>query len=242
MRGVIHRVIISGFVFAILAFVAPHTSISQKKNGSGKSTSKVLTGQGAAGDWTTDAPGVRRRITVADLPKPYQTESVRNGPKLVRRPDGALPVVPSCFRVEQFASGFKNPPLLRVAPNGDIFVAESRAHLVRVIRPSKDHPKPEINEVIAAYLKRPFGISSYPSDSNTQYLYIGHNHSIIRFLYHNGDLEPRGKAEVIVPDIPGWGELTGGGHWTRDIAFSAVGKKVLVSVGSLTNVHENPGA
>ena len=208
-------------IFFVVVMIAPYESVSQNGNGSaGKASSKVLTGQGAAGDWTTDAPGVRRRITVQDLPKPFESESVRNGPKLVPRPAGALPVVKAGFKVEEFASGFKNPRLLRVAPNGDIFVAESRANLVRVIRPSKDHARAEINEVYAADLKRPFGIAFYPNGSNPQYVYIGNTDSIVRFPYRNGDLKPRGKAEIIVPDIPGWGELTGGGHWTRDIAFS----------------------
>jgi glucose/arabinose dehydrogenase len=45
---------------------------------------------------------------------------------------------------------------------------------------------------------------------------------------------------MVVSDIPGWGELTGGGHWTRDIAFSRNGKKMFVSVGSRSNVYENP--
>src|SRR5215204_2434572 len=158
---------ILAFVLAILALVAPHELISQSKNGSsGKSAQKVLTGQGAAGDWTTDAPGVRRKITSADMPKPYQSESARTGPKLVKRSEGALPVVPQGFKVEEFASGLKNPRLIRVAPNGDIFVAESRAHIVRVIRPSKDHSKPEINEIYAAELKRPFGIAFYPNGSD----------------------------------------------------------------------------
>ncbi|MEQ1765277.1 MAG: sorbosone dehydrogenase family protein, partial [Pyrinomonadaceae bacterium] len=179
---------------------------------------RVLTGQGAAGDWTTDAPGVRRRITTADLPKPYMSESVQNGPKLAKRPDGALPLVPEGFKVEEFLGGLKNPRLIRVAPNGDIFVAESRANLVRVIRTSTDHSKPEINEVFSADLKRPFGIAFYPNGSNPQYIYIGNTDSIVRYPYQNGDLKPRGKVEMIVPDIPGWGELRGGGHWTRDIA------------------------
>src|SRR6476469_5688360 len=136
---------------------------SQKYGNAKTVAPKVLTGQGAAGDWSTDAPGVRRRITTADLPKPYQSESVQNGPKLVKRPDGAIPQVPPGFKVEEFASGFKNPRLLRVAPNGDVFIAESRANLVRVIRPSKDGAKADINEIYAADLKRPFGIAFYPS-------------------------------------------------------------------------------
>jgi glucose/arabinose dehydrogenase len=213
---------------------------SQTRTRQVNGSSKVLTGQGAAGDWSTDAPGVRRRITPSDMPKPYQSESVRNGPKLVKRPDGALPLVPGGFKVEEFLGSLRNPRLLRVAPNGDIFIAESRANLVRVIRPSKDHSRPEINEVFSADLKRPFGIAFYPSGANPQYIYIGNTDSIVRYPYQNGDTKPRGKVEMIVPDIPGWGELTGGGHWTRDIAFSPDGKKMFVSVGSRSNVYENP--
>lgn len=230
----------TALIFCVVVMFAPYDSNSQDGNGSSAKSSKVLTGQGAAGDWTTDAPGVRRRITVQDLPRPFESQSVRNGPKLVPRPAGVLPIVQPGFKVAEFASGFKNPRLLRVAPNGDIFVAESRANLVRVIRPSKDHTRAEINDVYAADLKRPFGIAFYPNGSNPQYIYIGNTDSIVRFPYRNGDLKPRGKAEIIVPDIPGWGELTGGGHWTRDIVFSPNGKKMFVSVGSRSNVFEDP--
>ena len=55
----------------------------------------VLTGKAALGDWTTDAPGVRRRITAADLPRPFDTKSVDNGPRLVSRPEGAWPKAPA---------------------------------------------------------------------------------------------------------------------------------------------------
>jgi glucose/arabinose dehydrogenase len=43
---------------------------------------------------------------------------------------------------------------------------------------------------------------------------------------------------VIVPDIPSFGRLRGGGHWTRDIVFSPDGKKMFVSVGSRTNLSD----
>jgi len=216
------------------------TGLAQSKRKSDPAPEpKVLTGQGAAGDWSTDAPGIRRHITATDMPKPYVTDSVQNGPKLIPRPTGALPMVPNGFKVEEFATGFKNPRLIRVAPNGDIFVAESRANLVRVIRAAKDGVRPEINEVYVDGLKRPFGIAFYPP-GDPQYIYIGNTDSIIRYPYKNGDIKPRGKVEMIVPDIPGWGELRGGGHWTRDIAFSQNGKKMYVSVGSHSNVYENP--
>jgi glucose/arabinose dehydrogenase len=99
-----------------------------------------------------------------------------------------MPKVPAGFKVEEFASGFKNPRLIRTAPNGDLFVAESRANLVRVIRASKDGSKAEINEVYAADLKRPFGIAFYPQGPNPQYIYIGNTDSIVRYPYRNGDI------------------------------------------------------
>src|SRR5262249_36130264 len=37
------------------------------------------------------------------------------------------------------------------------------------------------------------------------------------------------------------GLLRGGGHWTRDIVFTADGKKMLVSVGSRSNVDDTDG-
>jgi glucose/arabinose dehydrogenase len=200
----------------------------------------VLTGQGALGDWTTDRPGVRRRITVADLPKPFATNSVDNGPKLVKRPADAWPQVPAGFKVEEFLSGLTNPRLIRTAPNGDLFIAESRAGLVRVLRAADGAGKAEANEVFASGLNRPFGIAFYPLGPDPQYVYIGNTDAVIRYPYRNSDLKARGPVEVIVPDIPGGGQLRGGGHWTRDIVFSADGKKMFVSVGSHSNVYENP--
>ena len=200
----------------------------------------MLKGKAALGDWTTDAPGVRRLITTADMPEPFATRSVDNGPRRVPRPDGAWPQVPAGFKVEEFATGLENPRLIRTAPNGDIFVAESYPGRVRVLRAADGAGKPEANEIFAADLDRPFGIAFYPPGPNPQYVYVANTGSVVRFPYRNGDLKARDKPEMIVPDIPGGGQLRGGGHWTRDIAFSRDGKKMFVSVGSHSNVYENP--
>src|SRR5690242_5614880 len=82
-----------------------------------RTTTEVLTGQAAQGDWTTDAPGVRRRLTVADLPAPYATKSVRNHPHEILQPPGTFPLVPRGFRVEKFADRLTNPRMIRTAPN-----------------------------------------------------------------------------------------------------------------------------
>src|SRR5688572_25064201 len=104
--------IILGFVLTVILTPAANEIRPQKRDAD-KQTRPVLTGQGAMGDWTTDAPGVRRRITPADLPKPYESPSVRNGPKLVARPANAFPKVPDGFKVEEFLMGLKNPRLMR---------------------------------------------------------------------------------------------------------------------------------
>jgi glucose/arabinose dehydrogenase len=201
----------------------------------------VLTGQGALGDWTTDAPGVRRRITVADLPAPYATGSVNNQPHDVKRPENAWPKVPAGFRVEEFLSGLDNPRLIRTAPNGDVFFAESGPGRIRVLRMADGAGKPVSNEVFASGLESPFGIAFYPPGPDPKYVYVGETGAVVRFAYRSGDLKARGSREVIVPDIPSGGRLTGGGHWTRDLAFSNDGKKMFVSVGSRSNVRESAG-
>ncbi|HEX8141459.1 MAG TPA: sorbosone dehydrogenase family protein [Pyrinomonadaceae bacterium] len=213
---------------------------SAAQNSAVQKPGSVLTGKAALGDWTTDAPGVRRRITTADLPEPFATRSVDNGPRLIPRPADAWPKAPAGFKVEEFATGLRNPRLIRTAPNGDIFVAESRAGQIRILRAADGAAKPEAMEVFASGLNRPFGIAFYPLGPNPQYVYIANTDAVLRFAYRNGDLKARAKPEVIVPDIPGGGQLRGGGHWTRDIAFSLDGRKMYVSVGSHSNVYENP--
>ena len=203
---------------------------------------RVLTGVAALGDWKTDAPGVRRHITVADLPAPYATKSALNQPRVVPRPEGAMLHVPEGFKVAAFAEGLSNPRLLRVAPNGDLFVAESQPGRIRVLRDSGNTGKPQVNEIFATGLSQPFGIAFYPNGPNPKYIYVGNTGSVVRFPYQNGDIKARGPSEMIVPDIPGGGRLQGGGHWTRDIAFSKDGRKMYVSVGSRSNDFEDPKA
>jgi glucose/arabinose dehydrogenase len=201
---------------------------------------RALTGQAALGDWRTDAPGVRRRITVANLPAPYATRSVDNGPEVVPRPAGAWPKVPAGFKVDLFASGLNNPRLIRTAPNGDLFVAESRPGRIRVLRAAPGARKPSVNQVFASGLTLPFGIAFYPPGPRPRYLYVANTGAVIRFPYQPGDLKARGAPQVIVPDIPSGGRLRGGGHWTRDIAFTNDGRKLFVSVGSHSNDFEHP--
>jgi len=187
-----------------------------------------------AGDWRHAAPGVAHHFSLADLPAPYSTRSVGNAPKVVAQPPGATLSVPSGFTVRLFASGFTNPRLLRVAPNGDIFVSETGANRIRVLRAADGAEAPSENQVFADGLNRPFGIAFYPSGKNPHWIYVANNNSVVRLPYRNGDLHARGPAQVIVPQLT----ESHGGHSTRDVAFSKDDKRMFISVGSGSNVAE----
>jgi glucose/arabinose dehydrogenase len=200
----------------------------------------LLTGEASKGDFTTDAPGARRKLTVADLPPPFATKSVDNQPHDVAQPRGAMPLVPDGFKVEKFAGKLRNPRMIRVAPNGDLFVAESEANRIHVLRDENADGKPELSEVFADGLDKPFGIAFYPPGDSPKYIYIANTGSVVRYPYQNGDTKARGSAEMIVDNIPsGAGALGGGGHWTRDIVFSPDGSSMFVSVGSHSNVSDD---
>ncbi|QNI31784.1 sorbosone dehydrogenase family protein [Alloacidobacterium dinghuense] len=197
----------------------------------------VITGKTAFTDYTQEKPGVRRKITVADLPQPYATKGVDNGADMVKRPDGAWPQAPAGFKVSLYADGLNQPRLIRTAPNGDLFVAMSSSNEIMVFRGVGASGKPKQMEKFADGLSQPFGIAFYPSGPDPKWVYIGNTDSVVRFPYKNGDLKARGSAEKLA-DLPGGGRLRGGGHWTRDIVFSKDGTKMFVSVGSHSNVDD----
>jgi|HubBroStandDraft_2_1064218.scaffolds.fasta_scaffold38669_2 glucose/arabinose dehydrogenase len=200
---------------------------------------KLLKGEGAYGDWREDSPGVRRLITPTDMPKPYATKSADNDAHVVSRPNNAWPQALPGFKVDQIATGLSEPRLIRTAPNGDLFIAESHKGQIRVLRGIGQDGRAQTVGVFATGLNKPFGIAFYPPGANPEFVYVANTGSVVKFPYQNGDLKARGKAQTVVATIPGGGLLHGGGHWTRDIAFSADGQKMLVSVGSKSNVSDD---
>jgi glucose/arabinose dehydrogenase len=219
------------------ALAAPYES--KKGTAQGANDQQVLRGKAAFGDWHSDHPGVSRLITAADLPKPYATPSARNFPRMAARPEGALPQAPPGFKVERLATGIRNPRLLRTAPDGDIFIANSEANEILVMHGVGQGGGSVAPQVFATGLSQPFGIAFYPPGPNPKFVYVGNTGSVVRFPYRNGDLKASGPAEMIVSNIPSSGRLAGGGHWTRDVIFSADGKKMYVSVGSHSNVSDD---
>jgi glucose/arabinose dehydrogenase len=200
---------------------------------------ETLHGEAALSDWTGDAPGVRRKLTLQDLPVPHATKSVSNQPDEVAPKEAALPKVPEGFRVARFATELKAPRMLRTAPNGDVFVAESKSDRVRVLRDADGDGRAEQNEVFAEDLKQPFGIAFYPPGDAPTHVYIANTDSVVRFPYRSGATKAGAAPQKIVSNLPSGGKLAGGGHWTRDVVFSNDGQKMFVSVGSKSNNNDD---
>src|SRR5437764_9478402 len=133
-------------------------------------------------DYRDEKPGVVHRITTKDLPPPFASVSVDNGPQMARRPSDAWPQAPGGFKVELYASGLTNPRLIRTAPNGDFFVAESKADRIRVLRGVGADGKATRSVIFARGLKKPFGIAFYPA-REPSWVYVANTDAVVRFPY-----------------------------------------------------------
>ena len=192
-----------------------------------------LQGKAAFGGWRDDKPGVWRLIRPGDLPAPNPGGSASNSADKVAPPQAVAPRVPNGFSATMIASGLRGPRVVRTAPNGDLFVADSRADRVLIYR-LDDSGKVAEKATFADGLRQPYGIAFHPAD-RPEWVYVANSDSIVRFPYHDGDLKAFGKPETIVSGIPS------NHHWTRDIVFSADGKTLYLSVGSGSNVAEGIG-
>ena len=211
----------AGFVTIIIVtsgVVLAETSMSEQN---------VLKGREAFGDWQKDRPGIRRLLKPED--QPPVGKSTSTWVEIVRRSKRAKPIAPKGFAVDLIASGLAGPRVIRVAPNGDLFVADSEANTIRVYRVASGRVRPVKSEIYARGLNKPFGIAFYPLGPNPKWLYVANTDGVVRFPYENGDLRAADKPEEIVEKIPSTH------HWTRDLAFSPDGKRMFLSVGSGSN-------
>jgi len=199
--------------------------------GTSGALAQLRTGTAAYGDFQTDAPGVVRKITPADLTALGATPGVASAPVAPRPEGAALKTLPG-FTVEPFAK-LDAPRLMRVAPNGDVFVSETSAGKIVVLRARDGATKPDQTETFAEKLDGPFGIAFYPA-VNPQWVYVATVNAVARFPYRSGDLKARGPAEVVIPQLADTRKY----HSTRDILFSPDGTRMYVSVGSGSNVAE----
>jgi len=158
------------------------------------------------------------------LPAPFATNSAGNGPRNAKPPAGFLPTVPPGFRVNVFAADFKYPRWLTVAPNGDIFLADTGAGEIIILRDLQHTGAAQERKVFASGMRRPFGIAF-----REDYVYVGNMNEVARFRYDPKTSNRLGEKEHLL-------DLPSGGHDTRSLAFSTDGKHLFVGVGSASNI------
>lgn len=166
------------------------------------------------------------------LPPPRHTPSATRPSRQVPMPAGARLTVPKGFKVNVFAEGgFREPRWMALAPNGDVFLADSRANTIYVLRDKNKDGVAEERFVFSDKLSQPFGMAF-----SKDWFYVANTDSIVRFRYKPGQTAAGSEPEKLV-------ELTPGGynqHWTRNLLFSPDGTKLFVSIGSATNVSVEP--
>jgi glucose/arabinose dehydrogenase len=216
----------------------------------------ILSGPSAFVSSTTVKAGLFRKITPADLPQPFATDSVATKSRIVARPEGMVPHAPPGFSVGLFATGLKVPRVIRIAPNGDIFVVETQAGQVHVFRGIGTDGKPQKESVFATGLHEPYGMVFYPLGPKPKWLYVANTDTVVRYAYADGDLKATGKGETVISDLPSsrprdtvavhaydvavssGNKPPDHGHWTRDLSFSLDGKRLFVGVGSASNLDD----
>lgn len=173
-------------------------------------------------------------VSADTLPDPYKTESHRNESKVVGWEAGQTPKAPAGFAVSRFAENLQHPRNIYIAPNNDIFVAESddekkSANQITILRDSNNDGKPDLKQVFMKGLNQPYGMLVL-----NNYFYVANTDGIIRFPYQEGQAAITAQGEKIL-------ELPAGGynhHWTRNLLASPDGSKIYVSVGSASNNGE----
>ena len=189
------------------------------------------------------------------LPEPFATQSIRKNSRVIGWPADKKPIAPAGFEVTLFAKGLANPRWLYVAPNGDLFVAESGTKIPKNKRDEelndffktqsqnfgsanritlfRDKNKDGIYESKYSYLagqNQPFGMLIVGNK-----FYVANTDEVLQFDYNEKDTLIRTAGKKILT-------LTGGGynnHWTRNIIANSDQSKLYVSVGSSSNVAEH---
>ncbi|MGD2183746.1 PQQ-dependent sugar dehydrogenase [Lusitaniella coriacea] len=174
------------------------------------------------------------RVTLADLPEPFATQSASKPPNVVPIPENPTLQVPPGFEVNVFAENLDRPRWLALTPSGDVLVTETRANRIRLLRDRDSDGVAEEKLTFAEGkngLNIPFGMAFAPG-----YFFLGNTAQVRRYPYPTGQNKLEGKGEKIA-DLPGGGYRQ---HWTRNVIVSPDEQKLYVSVGSRSNVDIEP--
>jgi hypothetical protein len=118
------------------------------------------------------------------------------------KPASAAPKVPPRFRADLVISGLQDPRALRIAPNGDVFIAETAIGRIRVLRIPDNTETITSNDVFASGLNGPFGMAFYPPGSEPGWLYVASTTSVVRYRYASGTCGRAKKLKSLSHSCP----------------------------------------
>jgi len=133
--------------------------------------------------------------------------------------------LPPGFGISVFAQDLRDPRMMTLGPDGQLYVAERGAGRIVCLPDGNGDGVSDGVQVVAGGLGAPSSIAFYKDGS----LYVGETTRILRL----SDLDDQGvfqKREVIIDGLPS------GGHSTRTVLFSPDWSSLFVSVGSSCNV------
>lgn len=191
----------------------------------------LIAGCNAPGSTQTALLGAPvRKVSGAATPTPPPISRSLGVPGGFKTASGLT--VPRGFEVQLLADGLDGPRRMAIAPGAtrakyDVFVTESKANRVRVLRVAGG--KIERRSTFSDALNQPYGLAFLGGS-----LYVGNTDAVVRLPYSPGALTGAGAPQKIA-------DLTEGGynqHWTRNLLASSDGKKLFVTVGSSCNTCE----
>jgi glucose/arabinose dehydrogenase len=177
------------------------------------------------------AVGQRYEFSPSNLPAPYSQPSVGAAAPSVPRPDGVMPKVPEGFHVGIFASGLTRPREMAVAPDGTVFVSQTYEGEVAVLRDADGDGVAEMRMTFADGFREPSGLA-VQGDA----LYVADRRAVWRIGFDGDTMRALPRSMVTRPGALG----EGGGHITRELVFAPDGQHFFVSIGSETNIGEDP--
>ncbi len=176
---------------------------------------------------------VETAVGSLELVAPFSSESVTKNSDVVGWPEDKTPIAPDGFTVARFADELEHPRWTYIAPNKDIFVAESNtknsADRITLLRDTDNDGQVDERHIFREGLYQNFGMLVLDN-----YFYVAHTDGLYRYPYKEGQNKLEGEGEKIV-------ELSASGynnHWTRNIITNKERNKIYISVGSASNVGD----
>jgi len=211
----------------------PETSA---RSASASDTPELAASSGATKDVVRTEPLSPKpiRITLADLPKPFATQSASKPPDVVPIPENPTLRVPDGFVVNVFADSLDKPRWLALTPTGDVLVTETPQNRILLLRDTNGKGVANVHQTFAGPengLSQPFGMA-FAAGS----FFLGNTDAVLKFPYYQNQQQITGTGQKIA-SLPGGGYNQ---HWTRNVVVSPDGKQLYVSVGSQGNEDEEP--